>query len=589
MVTKNRNIFIFKAIFMVLLWVCVGCSNNGNISETSGVTEDVEIKDTSTPVPTQTKTNTPEPSNTPTPTETPTITASPTNTPTPTLQPVGGGGFISFTSIRLGSSFNSPASDIVLLDPNNGELRWLTNGVLVNESSAWSPSGDQLIFTKDNLPYTVDVNGENQIEIDSPFGSSISHPSWSSNDDIMAIYAAPGKYPQLWQASLQDLEWGVITPELSFQFNSVWSPDGTMYAFSGSPGKIYSEWFNLFFGNYFLGGFRLTQFDIPPRDVYIVDAVTGEMTQLTTGEGDDYDPAWSQDGTKLAYASNLDENNSEIFVMDRDGSNQTQLTFSNAQDNHPSWSPDGSLIAFSSDSTGNFEIYTVSTIGESEPVRMTNNVMDDLEPVWSPAIANLEPVGPRTLVGYQPQTSSLEDVVTDLENADLLNPAEGWTKKIDDWSKSWAQLNWYTWSRVWFDLADFVVSADATWESASDKANWRDSGCGFVFRESNADNHYVVFLDMDGFVQLARWKNGSYGRVARSSSSYPVEKPKDSANLMLAVQGNDIRFFVNGLLMLYRQDTAHSEGSLGLTLMSGTNKDFGTSCEMENVGLWIFR
>jgi hypothetical protein len=92
---------------------------------------------------------------------------------------------------------------------------------------------------------------------------------------------------------------------------------------------------------------------------------------------------------------------------------------------------------------------------------------------------------------------------------------------------------------------------------------------------------------MDGDVRLRCKKHGNYVRIANSDGSYPLSKPSDSAHLMLVVQGHDIRFFVNGLQMLHRQDTAHKSGNLGLTLISGTNTGFGTSCSMENIELWI--
>ena len=50
-------------------------------------------------------------------------------------------------------------------------------------------------------------------------------------------------------------------------------------------------------------------------------------------------------GNRIAFES-VRDGNGEIYVMDADGSNQTRLTNNPADDWLPAWSPDGSRIAF---------------------------------------------------------------------------------------------------------------------------------------------------------------------------------------------------------------------------------------------------
>jgi dipeptidyl aminopeptidase/acylaminoacyl peptidase len=69
--------------------------------------------------------------------------------------------------------------------------------------------------------------------------------------------------------------------------------------------------------------------------------------------------------------------------MNADGSGQTELTVNADGDFNPAWSPDGSQIAFSSDAPGNIEIYTVRVNGRALR-RLTFHPDIDLAPAWSP-------------------------------------------------------------------------------------------------------------------------------------------------------------------------------------------------------------
>jgi Tol biopolymer transport system component len=74
-------------------------------------------------------------------------------------------------------------------------------------------------------------------------------------------------------------------------------------------------------------------------DIYIINADGSGLRRLTNG----MDPAWSPDGTKVAFARWRDPRG--IYVIDEDGSNET-LLFGWSQAKAPAWSPDGSRIVF---------------------------------------------------------------------------------------------------------------------------------------------------------------------------------------------------------------------------------------------------
>lgn len=102
--------------------------------------------------------------------------------------------------------------------------------------------------------------------------------------------------------------------------------------------------------------------------------------RLTDGTQADEEPAWSPDENSIAFARNVGL--FQIFRMNADGSNPTQLTNLPTNNNHPSWSPDGVYIAFGSNFSFDFEIAKVPAAG-GQVTNMTNSPGGDFNPAWS--------------------------------------------------------------------------------------------------------------------------------------------------------------------------------------------------------------
>src|SRR5215204_5529488 len=132
----------------------------------------------------------------------------------------------------------------------------------------------------------------------------------------------------------------------------------------------------------------------PFRDIWVMDADGSNPTNLTpTAPGadnfDEYRPSWAPSGTQIAFVRELDgpiiSEQPDIFVMDANGENVTNLTQTDASEIDPVWSPDGTKIAFAGVRNQGWEIVTMDPNGQNEFI-LTGDSFDgeDRGPDWSP-------------------------------------------------------------------------------------------------------------------------------------------------------------------------------------------------------------
>jgi Tol biopolymer transport system component len=146
---------------------------------------------------------------------------------------------------------------------------------------------------------------------------------------------------------------------------------------------------------------------VPSVD-YVIDLKSGVETPLpkaiirTLGKKGSY-PSWapryaaSPDGSRFAYVGTGDEGSAQIFVAGIDGTGIRQVTHDAIRVSSPAWSPDGTMIAYAARGRGavrSLFVLDVAT-GESTPVAGAGRVRFD-PPQFTPDGSSLLYTGPGT-------------------------------------------------------------------------------------------------------------------------------------------------------------------------------------------------
>jgi dipeptidyl aminopeptidase/acylaminoacyl peptidase len=199
----------------------------------------------------------------------------------------------------------------------SAEPRQFTSGVRRDAEPRWSPDGSRLAFVSDR------------------------------DGETMQLYVMPVAGGEARRLTSRDED---VT-------QAVWSPDGTRLAFvSRVRGDAYGEQ-----DERRRAPRRITRLQYKlehvgwtadrPQHLFVVAADgSGEAAQLTTGDCEDVAPAWSPDGSTLAFVSARHpfwdtEPVSDVYLVSADGGDPSRLTQGGGSFDNVSWSPDGRRLA----------------------------------------------------------------------------------------------------------------------------------------------------------------------------------------------------------------------------------------------------
>ena len=279
-------------------------------------------------------------------------------------------GKIAFTSNRDGNN------EIYVMNADGTGVTRLTNDPASDQDAAWSPDGTRLAFTStrngDYDIYVMNADGTGITQLTTStthLGSR--HPAWCGTKIVFDSDRDGWYFPNIYVMNEDGT--GVTGLTLGgggFDEYATWSPSCDQIAYS------YDAW-----------GMGAS--------IHVMNADGSGNRILGSPDQDSY-PAWSPDGTRIAFTSRRDADKPpvpleirEIYVMNADGSGATRLTHTDvgALNLEATWSPDGTLIAFQSNRDHYNAIYVMNADG-TNLTRLTSDSAGDTQPAWfGPAVS----------------------------------------------------------------------------------------------------------------------------------------------------------------------------------------------------------
>jgi TolB protein len=186
-----------------------------------------------------------------------------------------------------------------------------------NSAAAWSPDGTQLIFSSSMAGnpelYVTDTGGGKPKRLTFSNGGSTS-PAWNPKTGQSVVFVSDrGGIPKLFMMNADGTNSAEIDlPDKGYLIDPAWAPNGQILAFSWRRPE----------GNY---------------DIYVMDASTHQLVELTRDSARNERPSWAPDGRHIVFESTRGGSR-QIWTMLADGSQARQLT-TQGHNESPNWSP----------------------------------------------------------------------------------------------------------------------------------------------------------------------------------------------------------------------------------------------------------
>jgi hypothetical protein len=190
-------------------------------------------------------------------------------------------------------------------------------------------------------------------------------------------------------------------------------------------------------------------------------------------------------------------------------------------------------------------------------------------------------------------TQSYDDIFSEVEkfkDDGLIPSTDGEYTVLDDFSETFAQRGYLQYSYFDFEVKHFVYKAHVAWSTAGVTND--TSGCGIVFavnQKGDGNSYYGVVLDKNRIFFSTTYGGYYYDMgKTRGTGKVSFDNPAE-ADFTLVVYDYKANVYVDGDFIgeYTLSKDRELQGKFGYGIISGTNKDYGTRCDITESRMWV--
>jgi Tol biopolymer transport system component len=261
-----------------------------------------------------------------------------------------------YTDVYLMSAFDGKILRRVIRGERNVQFESIPS---FRAALTWSPRGDEIALVAKSgghdVLYVISAESgkvRKRFDLGCP---TLSYPAWSPTSDSIAVVGVKGDRADIYVVDRRTGRVARLTNDTYDEMELTWRPDGSGITFSSdrlAPVVLHPLRGEKGYGAYGIFG---------------VDLATRQVSRVLDTRGEDHSPAWSSDGSKLAFISDR-SGTPNIYLYDSKDSSITQLTDVQGGITSLTWSRQHDRLVFSAYNRGGVDVFAVREALSMDPV-----------------------------------------------------------------------------------------------------------------------------------------------------------------------------------------------------------------------------